>query len=60
MGEKPLPLGEDFSLKFDVGQGFKGSRVQGFKQRLGRSFHLTLGGPLEPLNPKPSALAEGG
>ena len=50
MGEKPSPLGQDFSLLLMLSQGFKGSRV---KQRLGWSFHLpprTLGS----LDPKPS------
>jgi len=35
MGEKPSPLGEDFSLMVDVA-----SKGQGFKERLGWSFHL--------------------
>jgi len=61
MGEKPSALGEDFSLFFDAAarvQGFKDSRIQGFKERLGWSFHLTPR-TLGFLDPKPSALTEG-
>jgi hypothetical protein len=53
VGEKSSLLGGDFSLSVDVA-----SRSQGFKERLGWSFHLTPG-TLESLNPKPSVLAEG-
>jgi len=35
MGEKPSPLGEDFSLIFLGLQGFKGSRIQGLKDKNG-------------------------
>jgi len=53
MGEKPSPLDENFSLFVDAA-----ARIQGFKQWLGWSFHLTPR-TLESLDPKPSALAEG-
>jgi len=46
MGEKPSPLGEDFILIVD-----DAVRIQG-KARMVFS--------LDPSNPKPSALAEGG
>ena len=53
MGEKPSPLGEDFSLMVDVAsriQGAQGPRIQGKTWMV-----FSLG----PLDPKPSALAEG-
>jgi hypothetical protein len=54
MGEKTLALGEDFSLFVDAA-----ARIQGFKQRLEWTFHLTPR-TLGSLDPKPPALAEGG
>ena len=53
MGEKPSPSSEDFSLSVDAA-----AKIQGVKERLGWSFHLTPQA-LGPLDPKPSALAEG-
>ena len=54
MGENPPALGEDLSLFVDAA-----ARIQGFKQRLKWTFHLTPR-TLGSLDPKPSALAEGG
>jgi len=53
MGEKPSPLGEDFSLMVDVASRIQ--RVQGPSIQ-GKACMVFL---LGPLNPKPSALAEG-
>jgi hypothetical protein len=53
MGEKPSPLGKDFSLIVDVASRIQG--VQGPRKGLDGLFTW----PFEPLNPKPSALAEG-